>query len=69
LIFDEVFKLRSQFQTMKKAKVHANVVLPAEPQSLVEQYLLGRKGATIEGTGGFQQKIPLQYTSPTYKQR
>ena len=28
---------------MKKAKVHANVVLPAEPQSLVEQYLEGKE--------------------------
>ena len=28
---------------MKKAKEHANVVLPAEPQSLVEQYLEGKE--------------------------
>ncbi|CAB4021741.1 Hypothetical predicted protein [Paramuricea clavata] len=68
LIFDEVLTLRSQFQTMKKAKVHANVVLPAEPQSLVEQYLEGKERPLKEQVV-FQQKIPLQYTSPTYKQR
>ncbi len=43
LILNEVMKLRSQYKTIKKAKVYALDMLPAEPQSLVAQYLAGKE--------------------------
>jgi hypothetical protein len=42
LILNEVVHLRYKYPTLKKAKVHANEVLPVEPKSLVEQYLAGK---------------------------
>lgn len=48
MILKEVIQLRSQYQTLKKAKVHADDVLPAEPKSLVEQYLAGKERPSKE---------------------
>ena len=47
LILNEVMRLRSQYKTIKKAKVYAHM-LPAEPQSLVAQYLEGKKRPSKE---------------------
>ena len=43
LLLNEVVQLRSKYQTLKKAKAHSNEVLPAEPGSLVEKYLIGKE--------------------------
>ena len=48
LILNEVMRLRSQYKTMKKAKVHAHNMLPAEPQSLIAQYLAGKERTSKE---------------------
>ena len=36
---NQTIQLRTKYPTVRKAKVHANEVLPAEPESLVDQYL------------------------------
>ena len=48
LILNEVMRLRSQYKTIKKAKVYAHDMLPAEPQSLVAQYLEGKERPSKE---------------------
>ena len=48
LILKEAVQLRSKYNTLKKAKVHANEVLPIEPKSLVEQYLEGKERPSKE---------------------
>ena len=48
LILNEVMRLRSQYKTLKKAKVYADNMLPAEPQSLVAQYLAGKERPSKE---------------------
>lgn len=48
LILNEVMRLRSQYKTIKKAKVYAHNMLPAEPQSLVAQYLEGKERPSKE---------------------
>ena len=48
LILNEVMKLRSQYKTIKKAKVYALDMLPAEPQSLVAQYLARKERPSKE---------------------
>ena len=58
-ILNEVMKLRSQYNTIKKAKVHAHDILPTEPQSLVAQYLAGKE-KILKGTGSGQQKVTVQ---------
>ena len=41
-------KLRSQYQSLKKAKAHAHDMLPTEPQSLVAKYLTGKERPSKE---------------------
>ena len=41
-------RLRSQYNTLKKAKAHAEEVLPAEPKTLVQQYLEGKERPSKE---------------------
>ena len=41
-------RLRSQYKTLKKAKAYADNMLPAEPQSLVAQYLAGKERPSKE---------------------
>ena len=48
LILEEAVQLRRSYNTLEKAKVHANDVLPVEPRSLVEQYLQGKKRPSKE---------------------
>ena len=48
LILKEAVQLRSKYNTLKKAKVHANEVLPIEPKSLVQQYLEGKERPSKE---------------------
>lgn len=48
MILNKVIKIRSQYPSLKKAAVYANDVLPAEPQSLVEKYLVGKERPSKE---------------------
>ena len=48
MILNEVMKLRSQCQSLKKAKAHAHDMLPTEPQSLVAKYLTGKERPSKE---------------------
>ena len=48
MILTEVVHLRTKYPTHKKAKSHANEVLPIEPRSLVEQYLAGKERQSKE---------------------
>ena len=48
LILKETIKLRNKYPTLEKAIVHANEVLPAEPDSLVDQYLAGKERPSKE---------------------
>ena len=48
MILNEVMKLRSQYQSLKKAKAHAHYMLPTEPQSLVAKYLTGKERPSKE---------------------
>ena len=48
MILNEVMKLRSQCQSLKKAKDHAHDMLPTEPQSLVAKYLTGKERPSQE---------------------
>ena len=48
LVFEEVVNLRSQYQTLDKAKDHAKEVLPPEPCMLVEKYLTGKERPSKE---------------------
>lgn len=43
MILNQAIHLRNKYPTLKKAKVHANEVLPVEPESLVSQYLAGKE--------------------------
>ncbi|XP_028412060.1 uncharacterized protein LOC114534789 [Dendronephthya gigantea] len=48
LILKETIQLRKQYPTIKKAKDHANKVLPTEPATLVEKYLVGKERPSKE---------------------
>ena len=43
MILNQALQLRTKYPTLRKAKAHANEVLPAEPESLVDQYLAGKE--------------------------
>lgn len=43
LVLEKVLELRSQYKTIKKAKEHTMKILPQEPPSLVEKYLVGKE--------------------------
>ena len=61
LLLNEVVQLRSKYQTLKKAKAHSNEVLPAEPGSLVEKYLIGKERPLKEQVVASQN---TRYTKP-----
>ena len=46
--FEKVVRLRSQYKTIKKAKIYAHNMLPAEPEPLVAQYLEGKERLSKE---------------------
>lgn len=48
MILNEVVQHRSKHNTLKKAKLHADKVLPVEPKSLVEKYLEGKERPSKE---------------------
>lgn len=48
MILNEVMRLRDQYKTLRKAKAHADNMLPVEPQSLVAQYLAGKERPSKE---------------------
>ena len=48
MIFDEVVNLRTQYKTLETAKDNAMNRLPAEPCTLVDQYLIGKERPSKE---------------------
>ena len=47
-MLNKTVQLRTKYLTLRKAKAHANEVLPAEPESLVDQYLAGKERPSKE---------------------
>ena len=48
MILNQTIQLRTQHPTLRKAKAHANEVLPAEPEFLMDQYLAGKERPSKE---------------------